>query len=212
MFPEGIDVAYIADLNHAVIKAIEQNVNILIVNQSLDISIAIKYSDKMNFILWCHTFLSHKEYNLYNAQPNILKLLHVGREQMDLYRDHPAFKKSDYIYNGVSMDSIDRYIKNFLPYKSRANNVVHISNMSEAKGFHFLAKVWSTVLRSIPDAQLYVIGSGKLYNRNAVLGKYGIAEYDYEPKFMKYLTDTDGKILQSVHFEGIMGVVRMTYC
>lgn len=60
-------------------------------------------------------------------------------------------------------------------------------------------------IKKVPQAQLYVIGGGNLYNRNAVMGKYGIATQEYENEFMPYITDDDGKILPSVHFCGILG-------
>ena len=47
--------------------------------------------------------------------------------------------------------------------------------------------IWPDVVKQVPDAQLYVIGSGKVYDENAKLGKYNIAEESYEKKFMSYL-------------------------
>jgi glycosyltransferase involved in cell wall biosynthesis len=60
-------------------------------------------------------------------------------------------------------------------------------------------------LKVYPDAVLNVIGSGKLYDRNARLGKYGIADEEYEKAFMPYLIDSGGQILPSVKFWSILG-------
>src|SRR5699024_4727723 len=50
-----------------------------------------------------------------------------------------------------------------------------------------------------------VVGSGRLYNRNAKLGTYGIADESYEKEFIKFLIDKNGKILPQVHFHGVLG-------
>lgn len=70
---------------------------------------------------------------------------------------------------------------------------------------HILAKSWKKVLAKVPDAQLYIIGSGKLYNRNSHLGKFGIADENYEKEFIKFLVDNNKKLLPSVHFLGLLG-------
>ena len=83
--------------------------------------------------------------------------------------------------------------------------VTYVGSLVPAKGFHRLAQIWPEVISKVPNAELYVIGNGKVYDRNAKLGKYGISQSDYENQFMKYLTDDEGEILKSVHFCGIVG-------
>jgi glycosyltransferase involved in cell wall biosynthesis len=109
------------------------------------------------------------------------------------------------IYNGVDMNNIKIPSTTMLPFSQRPFHITYIGNLVPQKGFHILAKAWPHILRVYPDAVLNVIGSGKLYDRNAQLGKYGIAEDNYEKVFMPYLTDTSGKILPSVKFLGILG-------
>ena len=61
------------------------------------------------------------------------------------------------------------------------------------------------LLKERPKAKLKVIGSGKVYDRGAKLGKWNIAQEEYEERFMPFLLDTDGKLLDSVEFLGLMG-------
>ena len=84
-------------------------------------------------------------------------------------------------------------------------SVTYVGSLVPAKGFHKLAQIWPDILKKVPDAELYVIGTGKVYDRNARLGKFGISQEDYENSFMKFLTDDNGTILPSVHFLGIVG-------
>ena len=86
-----------------------------------------------------------------------------------------------------------------------SHNVVYMGCLIEEKGFHVLAKAWKKILEQVPDAQLYVIGNGRLYDKDAPLGKYGQASPEYENMFMPYVTDVEGNVLESVHFMGVMG-------
>lgn len=88
------------------------------------------------------------------------------------------------------------------------HQVTYIGSIIPSKGFQVLAKAWKIILEQVPDAELNVIGSGKLYNRNAKLGRYGIAEEKFEQLFMPFLTDEKGEILPSVHFLGVMGAEK----
>ncbi|KAB5106749.1 glycosyltransferase, partial [Bacteroides thetaiotaomicron] len=60
------------------------------------------------------------------------------------------------------------------------------------------------VLNRIPEAKLLVMGSGKLYGE-AELGKLGIASTKYEQLLEKYILDTQGNIIPSVKFLGVVG-------
>ena len=121
---------------------------------------------------------------------------------MELYRDHIATCKSTYIYNVFPFKNKEYYASKI--NNSDNHNVVYMGNITKEKGFHVLAKAWKKVLKEIPDAQLYVIGSGNLYNSKIKLGRYGIAEESYEKIFMRFLTDKNGLLLPSVHFLGLL--------
>ena len=58
--------------------------------------------------------------------------------------------------------------------------VTYVGSLTKGKGFHVLAKEWKNILKAVPDAELYVLGSGKLYDNKAELGEYGLAEKTYE--------------------------------
>ena len=162
---------------------------------------------KTKLIVWCHNFAECKALRFYHRSPNVCRIITVGREQMDLYRDHAAFLKSDYIYNAISLPALNTETLNVQPFWQRRNIVTYMGAVIQGKGFHFLAKIWKEVLKEVPDAELYVIGSGKLYG-DAKLGKWKLAEEHYENSFMKYLTE-DGKLLSSVHLMGVMGNEKM---
>lgn len=154
-------------------------------------------------IVWCHNFLTNRDLTLYARCCNVARLVAVGREQMDLYRDHRAFLKSDYIYNCVNIP------ESYLSKKKslRKHAVVYMGAVIPSKGLHLLAKAWPEVRKAVPDAELFVIGNGNLYSRDkktAGLGTLGLAEDSYEKMFSKYITDDNG-LLPGVHLLGLLG-------
>ena len=179
--------------------------------------LVVKYEDKdyypnifravpkfLNIIVWAHNVIPRHLLNIIAQTPQIAKIVNVGREQLDLYRDNKAFLKSTYIFNSVNVKPINYYKKHSVPFKNRKQEVTYLGSLVYPKGFHILAKIWPRILQACPNAHLNVIGSGTLYG-DTKLGKYGIAEESYEKSFMPYLIDNSGKILPSVTFWGKLG-------
>ncbi len=137
------------------------------------------------------------QYKHYNA---VKRVVFVGREQYDKCLDDDIIEIADVIGNIIG-NKHEKY-RNI---EDVAYNVTYMGALLPQKGFHLLAKQWKKILKKVPDAQLYVIGSGKLYNEETQLGKFGISTERYEEQFMPYLLDENGKILDSVHFMGVMG-------
>lgn len=159
-------------------------------------------------VIWAHNMIDRKDRNVIAKDSNISYVLCVGKEQMNLYRDHQLFTKSLYIYNGIPVDYLKSQTSDIPSFSSRPHEVTSIGSIDYYKGFHLIAQAWKDVLAAVPDAKLNVIGSGKLYDKNARMGKYGIAEESYENSFMPYLVDEQGQILPSVKFWGLMGVEK----
>ncbi len=146
-------------------------------------------------ILWCHCYLNEKKIPEYIKYNFIRRIIFVGKQQHDAYIDSALINKATWIYNIQTMAKEELC-------QAKENIVTYCGSIVLQKGFHYLAKSWNEIVNSVPDAQLYVIGSGTLYNRNSKLGKYGIADEQYENKFIKYLIDYNGNIINSVHFMG----------
>lgn len=163
---------------------------------------------KTQLLLWTHNFVPRKELTGLANDIRVKRIICVSREQLNMYRDHKAFLKSSYIYNGMPVEYMKILMPELPALSERPHEVTYIGSIVDYKGFHLLAKAWPEVLKKVPDAKLNVIGSGKLYDRNAKLGKYGIAEESYECQFMPYLTDSNGKILPSVKFWGVLGIEK----
>ncbi len=150
-------------------------------------------------VVWAHCYISKEELNDIADCENVKRVVFVGKEQYDTYIDHRVIEKAAYIYNMVPMTGKEERNSKL------GKTVTYVGSLTKGKGFHLLAKEWRYILARVPEAELYIAGSGKLYDRRSRLGKYQIAEASYEASFMKYLTDDEGAVLSSVHFLGIVG-------
>lgn len=153
---------------------------------------------KVKTIMWCHNFERYKYLKLASDTKYIKRNICVSKEQYDRLRDHKIFKKSDYIFNCIDCSIYE----NKIDVNQKENIVCYLGAIRPAKGFHKLAEVWERIEEKIPNCKLYVIGSGKLYDEDIILGKYGIAEKSYEDIFIKYLVDNNGKIKGNIKFFG----------
>jgi len=157
---------------------------------------------KIKTILWGHNYYLSDFCNQITRCSYIKANVFVGRQQFDRYVDHKVIKKSTYIYN-IFPAQTDVVRKSIIDH-----SVTYVGSLVPTKGFHVLASVWKDILKAVPDATLNVIGSGKLYDRNSKLGKYNIADKEYENSFMPGLIDESGQILASVHFLGVLGAEK----
>lgn len=205
-FPDGYNYEVVGDFISAVNKAVEEGFDYFIFKHDASLiksGVLNNIDSNIKLIVWDHVFVCYWELDYYDRNPNIFKIVYVGREMYDLYRDHRSFRKSCYIYNCIHLDGIPEKVYRH-PFSKRKNVVVYVGGLLPYKGFHLLAEAWPKILSSVPDAELYVIGTGRLYDKNIEMGEYGLAERLYEKLFMQYLSK-DGKILPGVHFMGNMG-------
>lgn len=200
-FPKGIISKIIVSENELIYQAKNDKIDILIFRNGYSEEwYKLIHESCIKSIVWAHNYISASEVDIINNNDTIKRVLFVGKQQYDRYIDDDIIKKSQYIYNMFNADVTEYKRKKFIK-----PNVTYTGSLVEVKGFHILAKQWKEIIKEVPDAKLNVIGSGKLYDRNAKLGKYNIAEDKYEKKFIEYLTDDNGEILPSVKFWGVVG-------
>lgn len=210
IFPPGLEYTVVKDITDAMATSSSSGYNTFITKHIAENVTNDSFSHTptgLRVIIWCHIFMSYWEMDYYATKDNVERIVFVGRETADLYRDHFGFKKCTYIFNSVNCDGLREKVAQH-PFRERDHIVTYIGSLVPYKGFHLLAEAWPTVLKAVPDAELYVIGSGKLYDSNAKLGRFGLAEEEYEDSFITPLINADGNIIPSVHFMGKMGVEK----
>lgn len=206
IFPDGYKYEVVESFENAVGNAVKSGFDYFVFKHDASViesGILDAINPRIKLIVWDHVFVCYWELDYYANNPNIYKVVNVGQEMNDLYIDHKIYTKFVPIYNCLNLDGARELVyKN--PFERRKNVVVYVGALLPYKGFHLLAKAWPEIVKKVPDAELYVIGSGKLYDSNSKLGRFGIAEESYEESFMPFLTKA-GKILPNVHFMGKMG-------
>lgn len=154
---------------------------------------------KIKSIMWSHNFESLLGLKYALNCKYLKRNICVGREQYHKIMDHEIFEKSTYIYNCLDFSQYKSE-----EIKNKDNIVSFVGGLRNTKGFHILAEVWKDVIKEVPDAKLYVMGGAKLYDRNIGTGKFGLADKEYEERFMKYILDDKDEVLESVNFLGVL--------
>ncbi|MGL5962860.1 MAG: glycosyltransferase family 4 protein [Fusobacteriaceae bacterium] len=209
-FPENLPKIFkkvkVINFDDLISKSIEENLEVLILDSN---KTSLKEYDELNqknikIISWGHCFGSLRLLKKIQNSPNVKKYICVGKEQLEQLIDMNIYEKSDYIYNLFDSELYSQNIN----LNKKENIVTYMGAIEPFKGFHILAKQWKQILKEVPDAKFYVIGSGKLYDRNAKLGKFGIAQESYEKSFINYLLNEKGELLDSVTFFGHLGMEK----
>ncbi len=97
------------------------------------------------------------------GKPSISKLVFVSRSCLvdALIHQPPGFreelmKKSVVIYNGISLDPLQK----FRDVETVYGRIAFLGRLVEYKGAYRLLKVFARVVKEIPEAELHYIGSG----------------------------------------------------
>ena len=150
----GIDdlkTIIVDDVKDAVRKA-EEDQDVLIVKYSvsdyLEDSLHCQ-SVRLSIVVWVHLFANRLDLDYYYRNPNVKRIVFVGREHRDLYIDHPSINKSCYIFNTLNTsEEFYQLIKNY-PYHRRKPIVTYMGFLSCEKGFHHLAAIWKDIIKSL---------------------------------------------------------------
>lgn len=186
-------------------EALEQAVSddkelILIRNHQTRETYELMADYSLKYIVWMHNKLTLEEIRLLDRWDAVSRIICVGREMYDYYLDDRIIRKMDVVQNIFVPPDAGTVRGNEYPLY-----VTYTGSLTYDKNFHLLAAVWKEIIRQVPDAQLHVIGSGKLYDQGSVMGDMGIADKEYEELFVPFLCDEEGTLLPSVVFHGIMG-------
>jgi glycosyltransferase involved in cell wall biosynthesis len=200
VLPDKCDSVIVSEINDILSECKNAGIDALIHGTNYEADwYAEAEKRNISLIVWAHCFFQYNELQIVKKCSAVKKIVCVGKQEYDTYVDTEFIDKITYIYNMYkNCNQIFYDVKNKKPV------VTYIGSITKEKGFHVLAKEWKKILKKVPDARLVVMGSGRLYSRDKKMGKYNIAEEEYENTFMSYLTDKQGNIIPSVEFKGIV--------
>lgn len=214
--PSNISQIPSGDLKGALNKAIEANCSYFVYKPSQSNHEEIKMvidtvsGTNIGVITWLQLTPTNNILMTIANHPAFKAVVCVEHEQFDSIRDHPVFRKALVIPNAISLVPYKKFGR--LPIADRELQIVYLGSLVPQKGFSRLAKAWPQVIKSVPDASLMVIGSGKLYNERQSLGKWGVATEAFEKKWIRpYLSSKNGDPIPSVKFLGVLGEKKIEY-
>ena len=133
IFPDGFCYEIVSELTAAVTAAERWGAEYLVfkheVGHILERTLE-QIRSSVKLISWCHIFVSELECDYYTRCSSIYKVINVGREMNDLYRDHPIYEKSTYIYNAVNTEGC-RPIVIHLPKENQSLPMWAVSFLSK---------------------------------------------------------------------------------
>ena len=203
-FPKGITVKQVSGLKEALVSMKQDRCRVFILSNWYEDTgdgtetLRLIERHKIRTIIWAHLFMNYEQYVFIGSCKYIRLYVCLGKQQLEMLRGLKIYKKATYINYVLPPVHMPRR-------NQERKIVVYVGAMYSFKGFHILAKHWKEIRARVKDAELWVLGSANLYRDNVVLGKYKIAEEDYEKQFMPYLVDANGQIVSSVRFFGSVG-------
>jgi len=191
-------------------KAIQDNCQILLVrlcdrDVNPDFIRTISGSD-LNVIVWAHNNPSSLQMNIVASCTNISRLVCVGREELDLLRDHPVIYKTTCIFNGIhpSTYAPDHHIV------KTGTTVVYMGSLVREKGFHILAKVWHQVKARAPSAVSWSLAPGRFIMREPSWVVGVSLRKTMNGNSVRFLSDEEGNPDASVEFLGRLGAEKIS--
>jgi glycosyltransferase involved in cell wall biosynthesis len=185
-FP-GLKFSHADDIENAVLLAKQNEIDILIFNLKViaetDKAIIIAEQLGQKLVVWAQNPIEHDSLDRLTKSDAVQKIVFVESFDLNCIRHKKGFYKGVIIPNGIEKEV---YVKGDIALPLN-NNVFFLGSLTPSKGFHYLAKAWPKILAKVPDATLYIIGSGKLYNNHAKLGPLGIAFEEYEKILTPYI-------------------------
>lgn len=125
---------------------------------------------------------------------------------------HSKYRRIGRIYNPLNpfyadVDGSDR------AELGQTRQAVFAGFIGESKGAHRVFQCWRDVRRALPDAQLVVAGSAKLYRDDATIGSYGVAKPEFERRYISPLEEEFGSLDEAgVHLVGLVSPVELRSC
>ncbi len=195
MFPNNLKNLQVNNIDEAFDFCARNSVILTIRAYIFDFeAILMKISTYKNLsvIIWAHLTPNQKSLKIIGSTPQIKVVVCLENNQRVRMADSLASSKLVTIPYGITGNT------SLIQVNRNPNNVAFMGALVPQKGFHLLADAWPRVLKRIPDARLYVLGSGRLYDSRIELGPKGIATKAYEKRLFQELS----KVEETVVFLG----------
>jgi hypothetical protein len=128
LLPSVLKTKKVSDLPDLIQQTKEDNIHILTLilgafsDHMLD---SFHQNERLKIIIWASNFFSKRDLHYYGHNKQIGRIVCVGFEQLDLYRDHSIFKKMLAIYNGADINNKKNSSIVAIPFTQRPFHVTY---------------------------------------------------------------------------------------
>ena len=159
-------------------------------------------------VVWCHIDLSSEISDWLNRDW-ITGVVTVSDFCRLALLHHSKYRRIGRIYNPLN----PFYAETGGPQRMEPKHprqAVFSGYVGETKGAHHLFQCWRQVRRALPDAQLVIAGSAKLYRHDAAVGSLGVASPEFEQRHIYPLAQEFGSLEQAgVHLVGLLSPTEL---
>lgn len=194
-------VGRVVGLNTLLQMAKDDQVRILILKTPFDLEFYSSLAEKfgVDLICWSHNYFNANVAEAISRCSQVKAVVFVSKQMYDFYYDNDIIHKATFIYNAIPNRSEPMRV-DYKPYTA-----VYMGSIIRQKGIIELMKIWTIVEKKYPQAELQIIGSGKLYDKKTKLGKFNIADEGLEKDLESYICTPEGELKSNIHFLGLMG-------
>jgi len=185
LFPSELKVNRVKDI-HEAIQYSATNQLILVIRAYISdfetILERINDHRDLKVLIWAHLTPNQDSLKTIAKISQVKAVICLENNQRVRMGDSLAHRKLLTIPYGITGNT------QLVPTSKNPNTIVFVGALVPQKGFHLLADAWPKIEKAIPDAKLYVFGSGQLYDSRIDLGPHGIATKDYENRIFRKLS------------------------
>lgn len=190
-FPTGLKIKKVSDIGEAIRYAATEK-KILVIRAFISgfkstLKI-IESHDNLKVVIWAHLTPNEDSLKYIANTPQVKAVICLENNQRVRMGDSLANSKLLTIPYGITGNT------EIVNVADNSNSIAYIGALVPQKGFHFLADAWPAITKAIPDAKLYVFGSGRLYDSRIEMGSRGIATREYEARIFQNLSHDETNI------------------
>lgn len=185
IFPTGLNIKRVSDIGEAIQYAANEKMILVLrafisgFKSTLKI---IEGYDTLKVVIWAHLTPNEDSLKYIAHIPQVKAVICLENNQRVRMGDSLAYSKLFTIPYGITGNT------EIVNVANNSNSIAYIGALVPQKGFHFLADAWPSITKAIPDAKLYVFGSGRLYDSRIEMGSHGIATREYEARIFRNIS------------------------
>lgn len=190
-FPPGLNIKKVSDIEEAIRYAANEKMILVIrafISGFKSTLKLIEGHETLKVVIWAHLTPNEDSLKYIAATPQVKAVICLENNQRVRMGDSLANSKLLTIPYGITGST------EIVNVAVNSNSIAYIGALVPQKGFHFLADAWPAITKAIPDAKLYVFGSGRLYDSRIEMGSRGIATREYEDRIFRNLSHEETSI------------------